>query len=150
MSAGASGLSGIERGTDRAASGWLKVFSAALMILGVSLFAVYLVYLPRPQWFQSDAALQQFGIADPGMILYSLASAGAAFVVWGRLLAGLRGEALSRAAVMRASALGMALLALMRVGTACFPHGPFMEMLALPIAECILFGVIAFCLYRSA
>ena len=73
--------------TGGAAAPGLKVFSSVLICLGVALWAVYLLYLPMPQWFQSEAALQQAGVVDPGMILYSLATAGAALVVWGRVLA---------------------------------------------------------------
>jgi len=133
-----------------AVSPGIRVFSTVLMLLGISLWAVYLVYLPMPQWFQSDAALQQAGVIEPGMIFYSLATAGAALVVWGRLLAAADQDGVDRSALLSASALGMLLLGLMRLGTSLFPHGPFQQLLILPISECIVFTLIAWFLFSAA
>lgn len=138
------------RGADRAISPWLKLFSTVLLIIGLSLLAVYLLYLPMPHWFQSETVLQQAGVMDPGMIFYCLATAGAAFVVWGRLLASLEPDGIGRRSLMQASALGMLLLGVMRLGTTLFPHGPFQQMVALPLGECLLFGFISWRLYKSA
>ena len=136
--------------TGGAAAPGLKVFSSVLIGLGVALWAVYLLYLPMPQWFQSEAALQQGGVVDPGMILYSLATAGAALVVWGRVLASADEAGVGRAQLLSASALGMLLLGLMRVGTVLFPHGPFREWWVLPVTEGIAFSLLAWLLFRMA
>lgn len=138
------------RGVSRATSPWLKLFSLVLMLTGVIFLALYLVYLPMPQWFISEAALEQIGILDPGMVFYSLATGGAVFMVWGRLLMQLDGNGVSRSDLLQASALGMLLLSVMRVGTTLFPHGPFVQMLALPLGECLLFAFIAWRLFKAA
>lgn len=138
------------RDSGRAASPWLLLFSSVLMVLGVGLLALYFVYLPMPHWFQSEIALQQAGVSDPGMIFYCLATAGSAFVVWGRLMGCLRGDVINRSALMKAAALGMLLLGVMRLGTALFPHGAFQQMVALPVTEFNLFSFIAWRLYKSA
>ena len=128
----------------------LKIFALALKIMGISLWATYLVYLPLPELFQAEAALKLAGLIEPGMVFYSLATAGAAFFVWGKLIGQAEGDGLSRQTLLRASALGMLMLALMRLGTTLFPHGPFKEMLALPIGEFVVFSLIAILLQRAA
>ncbi|MEE2733398.1 MAG: hypothetical protein VYA55_21435 [Pseudomonadota bacterium] len=133
------------------ASPALRLFALVLKLLGLSLWGVYLLYLPRPQWFQSEAALKLAGLIEPGMIFYSLATAGAAFFVWGSLMAVTSaGQGISRRQLLRASALGMLMLALMRLGTTLFPHGPFQQLLALPIAEFVVFTLIALLLLRAS
>ena len=112
--------------------------------LGIVLFLAYWAYLPMPENFMVGDA------PDPGMILYALATAGGAFVAWGWVLRGMISDQLSRARVMHASAAGFALLGLMRLGTALFPHGPFAQMVALPAIECVVFLLLAVVLYRSA
>lgn len=128
----------------------LKVFALALKILGISLWVTYLVYLPQPELFQSEAALKLAGLIEPGMIFYSLATAGAAFFVWGKLIGQIDRQGVSRQALLQASAFGMGMLALMRLGTTLFPHGPFQELLALPIGEFVMFSLIAIVLQRAA
>ena len=127
-----------------------KVFALALKILAVGLWATYLVYLPMPELFQNKAALKLAGLIEPGMVFYSLATAGAAFMVWGKIIGQLDGRGVSRQSLLRASALGMWMLALMRLGTSMFPHGPFQELLALPIGEFTVFALIAIVLQRAA
>ena len=118
--------------------GWINIG------LGVALFLGYWVYLPMPQVFMAGDR------ADPGLILYALATAGAAFVAWGILLRGVQAGGISRALIFKASAAGFAMLGLMRLGTALFPHGPFEQMLALPVVESAVFVLLAVRLYQSA
>ena len=54
----------------------LKIFALALKIMGISLWVTYLVYLPLPELFQAEAALKLAGLIEPGMVFYSLATAG--------------------------------------------------------------------------
>lgn len=125
-------------------SRWPRLLGWIIIGLGIALFAGYWVYLPmRERLLQADHA-------DPGMILYALATAGSAFVAWGMLLRGISVNVLPRAQVLRASAAGFALLGVMRLGTVLFPHGPFAQMMALPAVECVVFAVLALALFRSA
>lgn len=128
----------------------LRTFALALQLVGVVLWATYLVYLPMPQLFQAESALKLAGVVEPGMIFYSLATAGAAFFVWGRLTHYADEGSISLQALLKASALGMLMLALMRLGTTLFPHGPFQQMLAVPIGEFMVFTIIAVMLQRAA
>lgn len=125
-------------------SRWPRLLGWIIIGLGIALFVGYWAYLPMPERFmQGDRP-------DPGMILYALATAGCAFVAWGIMLRGIRADALSRAQVFSASAAGFALLALMRLGTVLFPHGPFSQMIALPAVECAVFALLAWALFKSA
>lgn len=119
------------------------VLSLVLMALGVLLFVVYLLYLVVPEWFSND----QFG--DPGLIFYCLATAGAALLAWGKILSSLLGDSVSKAVVMKASALGMLMLGVMRLGTAVFPHAPFESMIYLPLTEAVIFSFIAWRLFQA-
>ena len=119
------------------ALGWFNI------VLGLLFFFAYWAYLPMPEKFTVA------GHPDPGMILYSLATAGGAFVAWGMLLRS-GGAGISRSQLFKASAIGFALLGLMRLGTAIFPHPPFDQMVALPAIECATFLVVAFSLFKSA
>lgn len=118
----------------------------AMLVLGVSLFASYLVYLPQPQWFEMGASIG----AGTGMIFYSLATAGSAFIAWGVMLARIDGNGLSRRHVLRATAIGIGLMGFMRLGTAIFHPQPFDTMIALPAGEFVVFTLLAIKLYRSA
>lgn len=118
--------------------GWINIG------LGVALFLGYWVYLPLQERFVLA------GTRDPGMILYALATAGGAFVAWGMVLRGASAELVPRALVFKASAAGFALLGLMRVGTALFPHGHFVQMVALPAVECAVFLLLAWVFFKSA
>lgn len=124
----------------------LRLTAWAMLVLGVSLFAAYLVFLPQPQLFAFDS--QSVG-ASIGLILYSLATAGSAFIAWGIMLSRLDGNGLTRQQVLRATAIGIGLLGLMRLGTAIFPPPPFDAMIALPIGEFVVFSLLAFKLFRS-
>lgn len=122
---------------------WPRLLGGVNTGLGLALFLGYWLYLLLPERFATAQT------PDPGLILYALATAGAAFVAWGMILRGTAADSLPRSRVMRASAAGFALLGLMRVGTALFPHGPFAQMVALPVAEAILFGILAVILFKS-
>ncbi len=117
----------------------------AMLLLGVTLFVTYLVYLPQPDLFQLGAA----PVNGTGLIFYSLATAGCAFVAWGIMLGGLRGEGISRQQVLRASAVGVALMGIMRLFTAIFPPVPFDSMIAVPLVEFVAFSALAIKLFRS-
>lgn len=126
------------------ASGKLtKITSVAIIATGISLFIAYLIYLPAPQIFA------QANTANLGLILYCLATAGAAFVSWGLILARLDTVGFSRVQVLKASAVGLGLLGLMRLGTAMFPHQPFDQLIAVPISEFIVFSLLALKFYRT-
>lgn len=125
-----------------------RVTAGLVTATGVLFFMTYLVYLPFPSLFDFSAAGQ--GMAQQsGILFYCLATAGAAFVAWGLMLGGLRGEGVSRQHVLNASAAGLGLLALMRLGTATFPHAPFDQLRWLPLVECVIFTLVAVRLYRS-
>lgn len=118
--------------------GWINIG------LGVALFLGYWAYLPMPQTFTSAAR------SDPGLILYALATAGSAFVAWGMMLRGVDSAGISRATLFRATATGFALLGLMRLGTALFPHAPFDQMIALPMGEFVVFTLLALRLFKAS
>ncbi len=123
---------------------WPRLLGGINVGLGIAFFLGYWVYLPMPERFITADN------PDPGMILYALATAGGAFVAWGLMLRSATGSTIARASLFRASAVGFALLGLMRVGTALFPHGPFAHMVALPAVECVTFLLLAWGLYKSA
>lgn len=125
-------------------SKWPSVLGWINIGLGVILFAGYGAYLLLHQ----RHALA--GTQDPGMILYALAVAGSVFVAWGLILRGAALDAVPRARILQASATGFLLLGLMRIGTALFPHGVFIEMVALPAVEAAVFLLLAWLLYQSA
>ena len=120
-----------------------KITSAAIIMLGISMFLSYMVYLPAPGLFVAANA------ANLGLILYGLATAGAAFVSWGMMLARLSPQGLSRETVLKATGTGIGLLAVMRLGVAIFPHEPFDQIRYLPIGEAVLFTVVAVRFLRS-
>ncbi|MDX1692274.1 MAG: hypothetical protein R3208_00840 [Ketobacteraceae bacterium] len=121
----------------------IKITAAALVAVGASLFFGYLLYVVAPGLFSKAAA------ENLGLILYGLATAGAAFVSWGLILTQLTETGLDRRAIMKATGVGLAMLALMRLGVAVFPHGLFEQIRYLPISECILFGLLAIKFLRS-
>ena len=125
-------------------SKWPRVLGWINIGLGAALFLGYWVYLVL------QTRLVLAGARDPGMVLYALATAGSAFVAWGMILRGVTADAIPRALVMKASATGFALLGVMRIGTALFAHGPFVQMLALPLVECAVFLLLAWMLFKSA
>lgn len=120
-----------------------NVMSKVLIFLGVVLVATYVVFLPMPDLFQADK------FANLSMVLYGLASAGSAFVAWGLILSGTKGDVLTRQQIYKASAVGLALLGFMRLVTAIFPPEQFQEMLFLPISEFVVFTALAIKLYKS-
>ena len=124
----------------------LRLLAWAMLVLGVSLFAAYLVFLPQPQLFAFDGTSVGVSI---GLILYSLATAGSAFIAWGIILSQIDGNGLTRQQVLRASAIGIGLLGMMRLATAIFPPPPFDAMIALPIGEFVVFSLLAFKLFRA-
>lgn len=129
-----------------------RITAGLIVLTGALFFATYLVYLPFPGLFSSLAAGEGgSGVGGhTGILLYCLATAGAAFVSWGLMLGGLRADGLARSQVLQASAIGLALLGLMRLGTALFPHAPFEQMRILPAIECMVFCLVAIKLYKSA
>lgn len=123
-----------------------RVTAILIVLAGLSFFLAYLVYLPFPSLFSSVAA----GMGgQTGILLYCLATAGAGFVAWGLMLSGMNSTGLSRAHVLKASAIGLGLLGFMRLGTALFPHAPFEQLRALPAGECVMFLLVALKLYKS-
>lgn len=120
-----------------------RITAGILVGLGVALFLSYLVYLPMPEVFEKAS------VNGVGLIFYSLATAGSAFVAWGLMLGRMGPEGITRASMMRATAIGFSLLGFMRLGTAVFPHTPFESMIFLPITEFIVFNALAFKLYKS-
>jgi len=125
-----------------------NVISKILVFLGAILVAVYVVYLPIPEMFQSDS-LSGGAFANLGIVLYGLASAGSAFVAWGLIVGHTKNDVITKQQIYKASAVGFALLGFMRLVTAIFPPEQFVEMIFLPIGEFIAFSVIAVVLYRS-
>ncbi|OUR89338.1 hypothetical protein A9Q81_22005 [Gammaproteobacteria bacterium 42_54_T18] len=125
-----------------------NLISKVLILLGVTLVAVYVVYLPMPDAFQSDS-LPGGAFANLGIVLYGLASAGSAFVAWGLIVGHTKNDAITKQQIYKASAVGFALLGFMRLVTAIFPPEQFVEMIFLPIGEFVAFSVIAVVLYRS-
>ena len=114
-----------------------RIASAAMVAVGASLFIAYLIYLLIPGLYAKVPA------ANLGLILYALATAGAAFVTWGLLLGSTTAQGIGRARVMWATGIGIGLLALMRLVVAVFPHAPFDEIRYIPIVESVLFGLVA-------
>lgn len=120
------------------ALGWINIG------LGVALFLGYWAYLLLHEHYVLT------GSRDPGMILYALAIAGSVFVAWGMILRGSATDAIPRARILQASAAGFLLLGVMRIGTALFPHGFFLQMVTLPVVEAVVFLLLAWRLYQSA
>ena len=125
-----------------------NLISKVLILLGVTLVAVYVVYLPMPDVFQSDS-LPGGAFANLGIVLYGLASAGSAFVAWGLIVGHTKNDAITKQQIYKASAVGFALLGFMRLVTAIFPPEQFVEMIFLPVGEFVAFTIIAVVLYRS-
>ena len=118
-----------------------RMMAWAIIAMGIVMFLGYLIYLPNPSLF--DQANGQ----NNGLILYSLATAGAAFVAWGMMLGGLGESGISRDRMLLASTVGFAMLALMRLETALLPTYPFVQLRALPIVECVVFVALALRMY---
>ena len=125
-----------------------NLISKVLILLGITLVAVYVVYLPMPDVFQSDS-LPGGAFANLGIVLYGLASAGSAFVAWGLIVGHTKNDAITKQQIYKASAVGFALLGFMRLVTAIFPPEQFVEMIFLPVGEFVAFTIIAVVLYRS-
>lgn len=128
-----------------------RVTAIMIVLTGLSFFVSYLVYLPFPSLFDflGQGGDGQGMAAHAGILFYCLATAGAGFVSWGLMLAGMQSNGLSRSRVLKASAVGIGMLGLMRLGTALFPHAPFDQLRFLPIVECIVFSLVAVKLYKS-
>ena len=120
-----------------------KITAIGIMVAGFSMYLAYLVYLPMPSVFEN------LGTASIGLILYSLASAGAGFMAWGLMLAKTTGDGIGRHQVLQATGIGLVLLGAMRLGTAIFPHDPFGELIYVPISEFIVFTLLGIKFYKS-
>lgn len=125
-----------------------KIASVSIMAIGAVMFVAYLLYLPNPTIFGGSQAAQNQA-HDVGLILYSLATAGCGFIAWGMMLMQLDANGVTKTQLLKASGIGFLLLALMRLGTASFPHEPFYQLRAVPIAECIVFSLIGIKFYRG-
>jgi hypothetical protein len=119
------------------------IMGRVITFVGMVLWINYVVYLPWPSWIVTP------GSPDLGLIFYALATAGAGFVAWGRVVSRMTPQGLSREEILRASGLGFALLSGMRLETAVFPFPPFDRMMVLPLVEGLLFLVIAYLLRRK-
>lgn len=128
---------------DQTAAKLPKIASAAIMVVGAVLFITYLAYLPMPSVFEPE------GSQNIGLILYSLATSGAGFVAWGMILSKTKLDGISKQQVMQATGVGLGLLGLMRLGTSIFPHGPFEELVFVPISEFIVFTLLAIKFYKA-
>jgi len=115
----------------------------ALSTLGFILLALYFFYLPFPSIFENS-------VYPAGILFYCLATAGCAFAAWGLILHASINVEIARNSILNASAIGFALLGLMRAGTAVFPHAPFETIRFIPAGEALLFGVLALWLARPA
>ncbi|MCG8669145.1 MAG: hypothetical protein MI867_06995 [Pseudomonadales bacterium] len=120
-----------------------KITAIVIMVAGFSMYVSYLVYLPIP------AVFENLGTASIGLILYSLASAGAGFMAWGLMLSKTNEMGIGRQQVLQATGIGLVLLGVMRLGTAIFPHDPFGELIYVPISECIVFTLLGIKFYKS-
>ena len=121
-----------------------KLIGRILMGVAIVLYMTYLFYLPFPELFSAIA------IENTGVIFYGLSTAGAAFAAWGFILSRMGPEGVKAVHVLRGSAVGFALMALMRLTTAIFPPALLADALPLLLGECVLFGVVAWKLYASA
>lgn len=121
-----------------------KITAAALVGLGACLFLSYLVYLSAPDVFAGAK------LPDLGLVLYGLASAGSAFVAWGLMLMQLQPDGLNTRQILKATGIGIGLLAVMRLGVAIFPHAPFEQIRYVPIGEGVLFTVVALIFIKRA
>lgn len=106
----------------------------AVIATGVVMFLSYMVFLPL------QSAYEQLPIKEPGLIFYSLGTAGCAFVAWGlMLLAAAKTESVASSSIFKATGVGILLLGVMRAVLVVFPHDPFDTMMAVPIIESIAF-----------
>lgn len=126
-----------------------RITAGFITLIGVTFFVTYLIYLPFPSLFGSADNASASPMAPTGILFYCLATAGAAFVTWGILLGSLQAGGLSKQRVLKASAVGLGLLAVMRLGTALFPHAPFEQLQLLPVSEFVVFSFVALKLYKS-
>lgn len=120
-----------------------KIASVVILVVGVVMFLSYLAYLPMPGVFESEQA------PNIGLILYSLASAGCAFVAWGMMLSKMDDTGISKQNALKSTGVGLMMLGLMRLGTSVFPHEPFDQLIFLPISEFIVFTVLGIKFYKS-
>lgn len=119
------------------------VTARIITTVGILLFFTYLVYLPFPGLFQ-------MGVTDNvGLVFYCLATGGAAFVSWGMMLGKLNADGIKKQHVLSATAVGLGLLGIMRLGTAVFPPEPFDKLILLPVIEFVVFTAVALKLYKS-
>ena len=121
----------------------LSISAKGLRWLGIFLLFLYLIYLLFPRLFESDS------FRNVGLIYYCRATAGAAFIPWGILLGQLHDDGIKRTQVLQATALGFALLGVMRLGTFIFPHAPFDTIRFIPLIEFLAFSALAFKIYKS-
>lgn len=125
-----------------------RITAGFITLIGVTFFVTYLIYLPFPSLFNFSAPGEEM-LVQSGILFYCLATGGAAFVAWGIMLGSMKGGTLSRECVFKASAVGLGMLALMRLGTAVFPHAPFEQLQLLPVSEFVVFSFVALKLYKS-
>ena len=125
------------------------IAAKTIVVVGVAIYLPYLLYLPLPDSVAAKGATEFMSAEALGLLLYIMATGGAAFVSWGMIMGEIGEGSVSKQEVLKASAIGVGLLALMRFELALFPHAPFDGMLFLPIGESVLFFVIAVFLYRA-
>ena len=127
-----------------------SLLSACLLIMaGVLFYLAYLVFLPLQDHFHNTL------VPDIGLMLYSLATAGAGFVAWSWMLITVESNSAVqplqyRKRILQASSIGFFMLGLMRVGTALFPHAPFQTMVIVPVSECVIFSLVGLVFLRKA
>ncbi|PIE41658.1 MAG: hypothetical protein CSA49_02265 [Gammaproteobacteria bacterium] len=120
-----------------------KISSIAIVVSGALMYVSYLLYLPMPAVFESAAT------ESVGLVLYSLATAGAGFTAWGLMLLKTTVAGISRQQVLQATSVGFGLLGFMRLGTAVFPHTPFEQIIYVPVSEFVIFTLLAIKFYKS-
>lgn len=121
-----------------------RLIGKILVSIAIVLYVSYLIYLPFPDLFKAAP------IDSLGVVFYGLATAGCAFVAWGLILGHADADGVKMMHVLRASAVGFALMSLMRLATAIFPPEILASMLPVFIGEFIAFGAVAFILQKKA
>ncbi len=121
----------------------VSILAKAVLGIGAVLFVSYWLYLLFPALFSPDGAAGKYF----GLIFYALATAGAAFVAWGLILWRLSNGEVTKKHILRATAVGVLLLGVMRIGTALFAHYPFDAMLFVPIGEATFFIGVSVLIY---
>ena len=119
-----------------------KMLGQILIAIAASLYLLDIIYLFLPDMFAAAGE-------NIGLVLYGLATAGAAFAAWGMILKEYGPEGVSSQQIMKASAAGFILLGFMRLVTAFMPPPPFDSLMPLLIGEFILFTGLGVKLYRS-